>query len=886
MKITSTITPTENRGYNISEHFFGVNTLYHLDNVISESRYSDISNIVDPSFIRFPGGTITEEYFDLENPNVEISTNIIDVLNGKANIRSREVSSLSDFLADTEARGAQALIVLPTYRYFDQSTGRITAGSENIVKQFVVDVMSGVYGDADVIGFEIGNEWYQNRFRWTAEQYGELQAVMARWIHEALTDLNPSERPGIYVQAGQTLAEDDILSSAFSAGDESYYDGVIVHLYATNSTGNPLAIGGAIQNRLEAIHANWSSTVNSDPNLIISEWNVGEDGPLNTDINGIMRFAPLLRVFTEMVKSGVDVAALWTLQARGPAGISTFSDEGPLLTPTGQFFDLLSDSLADATLMELSSGFKLKNAGGEGVGYKYLFENDTSQMLFLASGSEEAMHIELDVTNLVGAGTYIYLAILGAAPGDTGTEYDSNATIRYLTDLDISETANGSKFLSVSLDAFELISINFIEAGGVELTGDAFFEISDCLTGSASNDTLSGGAGDDMIFGASGDDVIFGDHGDDKIQGGNGRDSLNGGSGADSLYGGNWHDTIVSGLGNDSIEGGSGRDLLDYDGALSGVEVNMNEGSTVSFGSTDVFTSIEQMRLSPFSDTVLEGQLLQSVELGRGNDFLEFSGSGMHDTLDGTLSRFDGGQGYDTISYTGQFSGVSVFVAEGIIESDWGNFRFVNFEKFEGSAYDDRVIDFVGGGGANSIKDYQLLGGNDSIYVYGGTQYLIDGGDGKDFIWTDGTSVEVYGGRGDDTIFCYGSVSNISGGDGDDLILGGLGRETISGGRGDDTLQGGGGSDIFVFEDDFGRDLVTDFSVANDVIDLTLVSSITSYSDLLASHLRVGSESFYISDGEGSEIELTSIEAESLNEDNFIFSPIEAAYSDDLGLLH
>lgn len=62
----------------------------------------------------------------------------------------------------------------------------------------------------------------------------------------------------------------------------------------------------------------------------------------------------------------------------------------------------------------------------------------------------------------------------------------------------------------------------------------------------------------------------------------------------------------------------------------------------------------------------------------------------------------------------------------------------------------------------------------------------------------------------------------IRGGFGADKLTGGAGNDTLSGGAGDDILTGGGGSDRFVFGAvDLGRDQITDFDSANDIVDVS-----------------------------------------------------------------
>jgi serralysin len=67
------------------------------------------------------------------------------------------------------------------------------------------------------------------------------------------------------------------------------------------------------------------------------------------------------------------------------------------------------------------------------------------------------------------------------------------------------------------------------------------------------------------------------------------------------------------------------------------------------------------------------------------------------------------------------------------------------------------------------------------------------------------------GGRGDDTIF---------GNDRGNVLKGGKGLDILVGGTGSDRMTGGAGADGFIFLDGDGRDVVTDFSKADDVLSL------------------------------------------------------------------
>ena len=75
-------------------------------------------------------------------------------------------------------------------------------------------------------------------------------------------------------------------------------------------------------------------------------------------------------------------------------------------------------------------------------------------------------------------------------------------------------------------------------------------------------------------------------------------------------------------------------------------------------------------------------------------------------------------------------------------------------------------------------------------------------------------------------------------GHGNDTLYGGGGNDILTGGGGNDILSGGGGADDFIFADGFGTDTINGFSANNNEdIDLSAVTNITDFNDLMANHL-------------------------------------------------
>jgi Ca2+-binding RTX toxin-like protein len=232
-----------------------------------------------------------------------------------------------------------------------------------------------------------------------------------------------------------------------------------------------------------------------------------------------------------------------------------------------------------------------------------------------------------------------------------------------------------------------------------------------------------GGWGNDGLYGEGGNDSIWGHGGDDWLRGGDGLDDLHGGDGNDTLHGDNDSDWLYGDAGDDWLYGDAGNDTL-------------NGGS----------------------------------------------GLGM-DMASAGINHFDGGDGFDTVSYADYTEGVNVY--EQPYPSIFEPFNildtFVNVEKIVGSNFDDVIY-------------------GDRLGV--GTSNVLDGGAGADSLFGDSNHDGGIGGND----FLYG-------GSGDDYLVGGLGVDIFTGGTGRDQY------DFGQFDSGVGpgnRDIITDFEPGDD----------------------------------------------------------------------
>ena len=142
----------------------------------------------------------------------------------------------------------------------------------------------------------------------------------------------------------------------------------------------------------------------------------------------------------------------------------------------------------------------------------------------------------------------------------------------------------------------------------------------------------------------------------------------------------------------------------------------------------------------------------------------------------------------------------------------------------------------VGNDGDNILTgkkgDDVLIGndGHDTLHGNKGNDSL-SGGMGDDDLFGGQGKDRLYGGDDNDSLFGNQGKDKLFGGDGDDDLFGQQGKDTLIGGSGDDTLfggnqrdhlYGGDGTDVFGFlKGETGVDVIHDFQVGVDKIDLS-----------------------------------------------------------------
>ena len=169
-----------------------------------------------------------------------------------------------------------------------------------------------------------------------------------------------------------------------------------------------------------------------------------------------------------------------------------------------------------------------------------------------------------------------------------------------------------------------------------------------------------------------------------------------------------------------------------------------------------------------------------------------------------------------------------------------------------------------------SDGDDTLLGGGGDDLLRGKTgSDRLEGGAGNDTLQGGRGADTLLGGEGDDRLGAGKGSDTLYGGAGDDTLLGRKSNDLLEGGAGNDRLDGGGGDDIFVFGDGHGNDVITDFTIGEDLIwiDRTATAAL-DYDDLGIS--QVGNDTV-IDTGDGT-ITLLNTRMADLSVDDFFFT--------------
>ena len=321
---------------------------------------------------------------------------------------------------------------------------------------------------------------------------------------------------------------------------------------------------------------------------------------------------------------------------------------------------------------------------------------------------------------------------------------------------------------------------------------------------------------DKVVFSASGEmtfeeifaqKLLLAGDGNDYLIGSNASETINGFAGNDHIWGGKGDDTLNGGPGNDDLHGGPGADTYVFD---------------ENFG-------YDQIRVCGY-ESYIQNDGERTLEDPLAQDSIKFTHLNSMDDLEIVLH-----DGYISIKEKNTDNEIKLSVSlSGYIVQECMI----------------RDIEFANNNVANFVEYLH----NSSLNVQGNdsSDYSLRGAAGDDQIFGYARNDKLYGGSGNDHLF---------GGQDNDELFGGYGQDVLNGGEGNDFLYGDSGNDEFVFEGDFGADVIEEcsaegeidtlfFKEASSENDLVLISEY--YSLIIASKSspenRVTLENFYDED--------------------------------------
>ena len=801
----------------VSNDHFGGNLLITNTSYVDEEEPL-VENIEElgVTTLRFPGGTVTEQYFDI----TDFDETILDQQIGNYFAETVELISFNEFIETASTNNNSVSIVIPTRLGFtieageallsgDYGTREVSESYLNDVKSFVKTVLDKAIAEGvQVNALELGNEFWGAGMM-TASEYGELAGQMALAIQEVLNlDKYASEdfvEPKILVQSlaatgTYSPANDNIVYVHLSGEVFSYssllqklglsedaeipvtaladYTAVLINSQGSASEQNDAiidainSIGGAgdsIDGVVNHYYVRDGFSVVDEFSFVFEQLATWDEDLIRSDDlpdleHHITEWNTKLNSAFEnnrgLEQASMLVEMFYEMLTNGidaaqvwPLVFST--GQGTALTDTGD--DDLSIggamfSLMSESLISLTPIFDWENSSIDLHGFASL-----EKLVLFASerAGNDVSEFKLNFSKLLSSGPYFIAGTMLSDNGMGGANEHADVLLTFTNG-----NMSSSQFIEFFLSQFATMRWEITFVGG-------------------GNDEVKGRGGDDTIAGYGGDDILYGGAGDDYLYGGNGNDILVGGEG---------NDTLIGMHGNDQYYGGTGQDTVSYFGSKVALYLNLMTGENTY---NDSYSSIEIIRGSQFGNDVLIGD----------NNNNSFYGSGGDDQIDGNggTDLLYGGLGNDTLS---------------------------------------------GGSGNDTIFGG---GGNDTLFGSSGDD-ILKGGLGSDL---------GYGGSGNDTVL---------GGWGGDVLYGGDGNDILVGGLGNDVLSGGSGADVFIFGNvGCGSDLIVSFENGLDI--LKLRGHVGGFDSL---KIFADENSVFI-DYEYGQIEIQNVTMDQIDENDFIF---------------
>jgi len=446
-------------------HLFGGNVLAPRGDMTGPGSYAEAVQDLNVTGLRYPGGSLTETLFDISNPDASTATHADT---GEVT----EFIPISGFMSYAEENGQAVTIVIPT-RFelsdeVDEQGNRMPEIDEEALRDFIHEVASGTYGDAEIRGFEIGNEYWGSG-QMNAVEYGRLAAEMATIIDDELRlvseihEIDTSEM-SVLAQMGHnynhsclseeyedcspeevladlaerypemeisddltygsgninwTAVNNELIRMSFDTEQEiESLDGVIAHVYTRGTDFSRY-------NDLDMIDRIWLSEEEFEElEIHVTEWNLksGTDLDRHEDY-GLFQAHDMLNTVEEFMAAGVDQAHVWPLIQNTSNPLCTGFEYSESSAP-GKMFSMMSENLPGKTMLDFTpGGDRQTEIRGETLDL-HAFASPDEMVLYLASTSDQSEVTDVDLSGLVAGFSEMEISVLGVCEGEqSGSSY-------------------------------------------------------------------------------------------------------------------------------------------------------------------------------------------------------------------------------------------------------------------------------------------------------------------------------------------------------------------------------------------------------------------------------------------------------------------------------
>lgn len=494
------IRPDALSGNLISSELFGANILATVDSLGPAGTYEPVIENLGVSHVRYPGGALAEQYFDITDPTRSVA---------ESAITGQAVPFLpyDDFMTWAETNDLEVTIVIPTLTQLgdeadaDANGDRFPNVDEAALRTFVSDTIGGTYGSPRIRAFEIGNEYYGGG-EMTSVEYGRLASEMSVIIRDEIdshplapafveTDVlvqmgdnfgtaildtayrdvgTPEEQlealeqnygmefpPDVYLfsngNVSWTRVNSALVAREFDTPEEQdSVDAIVAHVY-----GRGLDVPNSWSFDYRVIDDVMADNF-PDATKYVTEWNTRSTAftTEENEIYGLDNAHEMLHILHAMTDNNVEAAHVWPVQQNTATDLSGGEGQTDLTVP-GEMFRIMSENLPGTYSINLD-GSSPREDEVVTMDYDYwLFAGPEKSSLFVFASSEAEADVSLDMSEVFTDTGTVSVQRLGVQPGDDPESRDARPDLQ---SLDPAQVMNGHT-AETTLGPKEILHIAF-----------------------------------------------------------------------------------------------------------------------------------------------------------------------------------------------------------------------------------------------------------------------------------------------------------------------------------------------------------------------------------------------------------------------------------------